>query len=172
MAPEVERSYSSNCRLHQKLFTFLQSYNVSATLVTQLDFFDHYNPTVRNLDSHLLVVQPKPDEPVAGQLTVVQSHSLKDAVEKTVTNAGQKKNKMKKNNNSNSSSKFTLIHSNVDAFAPVDRRKQFKELDESISRIFQQSVAVNGLMVVIFAGTRNPLQNGMCLVRVNQQQID
>ena len=137
-------------------------------LVTQLEFLDDYNPTVRSLDERLLMVAPsKPaDEPRVGQLKIVQSHSLKDAVEKTT----QDKNQEKK--------KFTLIHSSVDAIAPVDRRKQFHQLDQSISRIFEQSVSANGLMIVILAGTtptttsKSIVQTGLCLVRVNQQPID
>lgn len=62
--------------------------------------------------------------------------------------------------------KFTLTHSSVDAFMPVDRRKKLLELDRAVERLYESCVATNGLLMVVLSGRRTPLQNGACLIRV------
>jgi hypothetical protein len=160
ITPRDERTYHPECCLHQKFFTFAQWHSVSSMLITHLEYLDHYNPLIRNLDprwlSHTQIQPDVPVEPV-GPVKVIQTHSVKDAIQKAVDGIGQKR--------------FTLVHTRIDTFSPVDRLKEMKDLDGSIARLFD-AVPTNGLLIVVFSGTRKPLQNGLCLIRIREMKVD
>ena len=89
-----------------------------------------------------------------GEITVTECHTIKDAVHHTTMQNGK--------------AKLTLVHTKV---KDGKRSKRLKRLDQYIKEIYD-TVAVNGLMIVVCAGTDQPLQNGFSLVRINQKQVD
>ncbi len=135
-----------------KLFTFIQSHNKSATLITTNSSVEKsYRPGLLKLNS--TIVKRKQDEPLAEPVQMLAASDLNEAV--TVTS------RSRFNNN------FTLVHTSLEK-GELDRKAKLKELDKAIAEIYH-GVSVNGMMIVIFGGKTNPMQNGACLVRVNNR---
>jgi hypothetical protein len=158
MTPEEEKIYDTSCRLHQKLFTFLESHNISSLLITGPKFIDYYKPTIHlNYQPHLMAKKSLYN--YCGPVRIVEADSVKSALKEAIANSGREK--------------LTLVHTEVsgDAQPSEKRRKKLKKLDKAIGKVFQ-NVTVNGLLIVIFSGTQEPLQNGVCFVRVNQENVD
>lgn len=139
--------------IHMKLFTFIQSHNKSATLITTHPSVEKsYRPGLLKLNS-AVVKRKKDEESLAEPVQMLAASDLNEAV--TVTS------RSRFNNN------FTLVHTSLEK-GELDRKAKLKELDKAIAEIYH-GVSVNGMMIVIFGGKTNPVQNGACLVRVNNR---
>jgi hypothetical protein len=137
-----------------KLFTFIQSHNKSATLITTHPSVEKsYRPGLLKLNS-AVIKRKKDDEQLTEPVQMLVANDLKEAV--TVTSLSRF------NNN------FTLSHTSQEK-GELNRNEKLKELDQAIVEIYR-GVSLNGsLMIVILGGKSDPVQNGACLVRVNNR---
>lgn len=163
MTKQEEAVYDPNCRLHQKLFTFIESHRVSAMLVTEPERVAFYRPTIIQLSQQpqlmtkkRSVAQRGPAPDAASPVEIIEGCGLKTIVDQTIASAGRHK--------------LTLVHSKIDRDDETKEAKRLRKVDKCVKRLFEQNVAVNGLMIVFLSGTSD--QNGVCLVRVNQQIVD
>ena len=141
--------------IHMKLFTFIQSHNKSATLIiTEASAERSYRPGLFKLNS-AVIKKKKDDEPLAKPVQILVANDLKEAVSIT--------SRSRFNND------FTLVHTSLGKINS-DCKEKFRELDKAIAEIYD-GVSLNGMMIVIFGGKSNPVQNGACLVRVNKSRV-
>lgn len=136
-----------------KLFTFIQSHNKSAALITTHSSFEKsYRPGLLKINKAVIRTK-KSDESLAGPVQILAAHDLQSVVTATSTS---------RFNNS-----FTLVHTSVEE---QSCKEKWKELDRAISEMYD-GLSLNGMMIVVFGGKNNPVQNGACLVRVNRCRI-
>ena len=60
---------------------------------------------------------------------------------------------------------LVFIHTNIDK--EKTHQEHLKKLDKVIANVYNK-LAMNGIMVVIFGGKTNPLENGVCMIRVKK----
>lgn len=138
-----------------KLFTFIQSHNKCATLVTTSPCLEKsYQPRLLKLKKALVKCK-KIDEPLVDSVQIQLAKDFQEAV--TITTA------------SRFNSSFTLVHTSG-AREQDNRKEKLKEMDEAIANMYR-GISLNGIMIVIFGGKSNPTQNGACLVRVNKRLV-
>lgn len=140
------------CSIHMKLFTFIQSYNLGATLITSNSTVENsYRPGLSNLKESLIRKKKKKDH-LAEPVEVLSAKDFQDAVRLTQES---------RLNNS-----FTLVHTSLGNNEPTTK-ENLEQLDNVIQEIYE-GISLNGMMVVILAGT-NDFKNGACLVRVKKK---
>lgn len=139
--------------VHMKLFTFIQSHNQGATLITTNPSLERsYRPGLLKL-SEEIVRNKKKNEPLADPVQIVAAKDFQDAVQSTIQ--------------SRLNQSFTLVHTSIER-EEEDRNECLKDLDKAIAEVYH-GISLNGMMIVIFGGRTSPLQNGACLVRVNNK---
>ncbi|KZS03739.1 putative RNA exonuclease NEF-sp [Daphnia magna] len=141
--------------IQMKLFTFIQSHNRSATLITtSLSLQKSYHPRLLKLKKAVVKCK-KADESLVDPVQIVLASDFQDAV--TMTRA------------SRFNSSFTLVHTYAGR-EQHNRKEKLKEIDKAIANMYT-GISLNGMMIVIFGGKTNPTQNGACLVRVKKRSI-
>ncbi|XP_057372770.1 uncharacterized protein LOC130693610 [Daphnia carinata] len=142
--------------IQMKLFTFIQSHNRSATLITtSLSLQKSYHPRLLTLNK-AVVKRKKADEALVDPVQIVLASDFQDAVTRTRA--------------SRFNSSFTLVHTYAGTGEQHNRKEKLKEIDKAIANMYT-GISLNGMMIVIFGGKTNPTQNGACLVRVNKHSI-
>jgi len=130
--------------LLMKFFTFVQSLDKSAILITQPTYDKIYRPKTplhRGLFENVKAasVEIRQENKLEDVFPALQSRMNKDLV---------------------------FVHTSV-----VDEEKKenehFKKLDDLIADVYDK-LAMRGMMIVIFGGKTNPLENGMCMIRVKK----
>jgi len=62
---------------------------------------------------------------------------------------------------------FTLLHTSLEDFAKKaakNREEKLRSLDKAIAEIYNLQ-PINSFFVIVFGGTKNPMQNGTCLMK-------
>ena len=154
---EDEATFDTNTCLHMKLFTFIQSQNKDATLVTSSSFVEEYQPKLTDLKPCL--IKKKSDDLPAKAVTIHDANDIKSSI------------KMGLNHILDHS--FTLIHTSAacENKDEAKRHKEMKKVDKYIGKLFK-SISANGMMIVVFGGsTEDPTKNGACFVRINKPEV-
>lgn len=161
---EDESAFDLNSHIHMKTFTFLQTHNREATLITggptQKTIEQAYRPKLMTLAKGLVKLK-RPDEPLVQPVRVLSAKDLPDVVQVF--------------NDTRLDSCFTLIHTSLSS--PEDkkdadsRKDKLKKLDRAIADIYE-GISLNGMMIVIFGGSvEDETQNGACLVRIRKPHV-
>lgn len=160
--------FDINSPLHIKLFTLLQSHNRDATLiVTQPALAKMYQPKLISIKPGL--VKRKEDERLVPPVRVVTVEGLKEVVRAV--------------EDTRLDSSFTLVHTSVEIDSEEEdedeaskkkkkkmKKKTLMELDKAIGDIYR-GISLQGMMVLIFGGSKDALENGACFVRINRPNI-
>lgn len=137
-----------------KLFTFIQSHNKSATLITtQSAIQKTYGPGLTKLKKEVIKYSRK-DESLAGPVQTFSVDDFQQAVQKAIET---------RLNNA-----FTLVHTSFDE-EDCKCKEKLKEVDRSVAQIYD-GLSLNGMMILVFGGKSDPSQNGACLVRIKKFQ--
>lgn len=154
-----ERKEAATCdpesSIHMKFFTFIQSYNQGATLITSNPAIEKtYRPELLKIKNSLIKNKKKKDR-LAKPVEVFSAKDFQDAVRVT--------QESRLNNN------FTLVHTSLGNGQP-NTKENLKELEAVIKETYE-GISLNGMMVVILGGSTNSSHNGACLVRVKKSPI-
>lgn len=129
--------------LLMKFFTYVQSLGKSALLITQPKHDQIYRPKTPLHQGLFINVKAAPVE-------IIQETELQGVVPAL-------ESRMDKD--------LVFIHTIIDE----DKTDQghLKKLDKVIADVYNK-LAMSGMMIVIFGGKTNPMENGVCMIRVKK----
>ena len=137
--------------LLMKFFTFIQSQNKSAALITHPEHESAYRPKMPIRQGLFL----KSDEIKVPPVNIRVETKLKDVVPSLQT-------QLDKN--------FIFVHTTIDK--EKELKENLRELDQVIVDMYNK-IPENAMMVVIFGGKTNPIvENGVCMIRVKKPRKD
>ncbi len=130
--------------LLMKFFTFVQSLDKSTVLITQPTYDKIYRPKTplhRSLFGNVKAasVEIVPETKLQNIVPTLESRMNKDLV---------------------------YVHMSV-ADEEKKGNEHLKKLDDVIADVYDK-FAMRGIMIVIFGGKSNPMENGMCMIRVKK----